>query len=102
MSTICMGTYFLIHYFTKYEFTFIRDRILGKKFLKKQLQRFDCNEPAQLKEMIEWLLTEGSRQEFQTMYNQLTLFQKHSESYYFQDNQTMKNVRCELLIAHVT
>ncbi|HGA0512901.1 TPA: DUF1266 domain-containing protein [Bacillus pacificus] len=72
MSTICMGTYFLIHYFTKYEFTFIRDRILGKKFLKKQLQRFDCNEPAQLKEMIEWLLTEGSRQEFQTMYNQLT------------------------------
>ncbi|HDR3649012.1 DUF1266 domain-containing protein [Bacillus sp. SM-B1] len=72
MSTICMDTYLLIHYFTKYEFTFIRDRILGKKFLKEQLRRFDCTEPEQLKEMIEWLLKEGSRQEFQTMYNQLT------------------------------
>lgn len=39
MSTICMGTYFLIHYFTKYEFTFIRDRILGKKVFEETITK---------------------------------------------------------------
>lgn len=67
---------------------------MGKKFLKKQLQRFDCNEPAQLKEMIEWLLTEISRQEFQTMYNQLTPLSEAQRKLLLQDNQTMK--KCTL------
>ncbi|PGV51994.1 peptide chain release factor A [Bacillus cereus] len=72
LSTICIDSYFLVHYFTKYEFTFIRDRILGKRFLKRQLREFDCNDSAQLKEKIEWLLEEGTRQEFHTIHNQLT------------------------------
>lgn len=71
--------------------------------MKAQLRRFDCTEPEQLKEMIEWLLTEGSRQEFQTMYNQLTpLSEAQRKLLLPRQSNDEKNVRCELLIAHVT
>lgn len=72
LSTVCLDTHFLMNYYTEYEFTFIRDRILGKKHLKKALRKCGCQEPAALKERIEWFLEEGSRYEFNSMRNQLS------------------------------
>lgn len=64
LSAPCIESHFLDHYFTAFDFTYIRDRLIGKKFLYKVLEKWEISSPAELKEKIHWLIDVGTREEF--------------------------------------
>lgn len=72
LSSIGTESSLLFRYFIKYEFTFIRDRIIGKSYLKKALQKWDIINPKELKNKINWFLEVGMRKEFNQLRYQLT------------------------------
>ncbi|MGG0731701.1 DUF1266 domain-containing protein [Bacillus paramycoides] len=72
LSSVCLNCFYLTNYFTRYEFTLIRDRFIGKRFLKNVLWTWKIENSTELKEKIIWFLEEGTRQEFNRIRHQLT------------------------------
>lgn len=71
LSGPCVNDMILNTYLYRNEFSPIRDRYIGKRFLNKALKKWAIHSPMELKNKIEWLLTEGVRDEFDQLRHEL-------------------------------
>ncbi len=83
LSSFCNLTWFN-QYFTVYEFTFVGDRLLRKKSLKKILSKWNVSNQDELEKQIRWFLEVGLRQEFNQVRNQLTPLTEKARTQYIQ------------------
>ncbi|KRG13154.1 DUF1266 domain-containing protein [Lederbergia galactosidilytica] len=71
LSAGCVDSNFLERYFIAYDFTYIRDRLIGKRFLTKVLKQWEITNPSELKQKINDLLDGEIQQEFNHVLHQL-------------------------------
>ncbi|PAE88593.1 DUF1266 domain-containing protein [Shouchella clausii] len=84
LSAACIESDFLNHYFTVYDFTYVRDRLIGKKFLQKVLEKWEVSSAAELKQRIQWLMDVGTRREFDYYLDQLTPLSEEARTRFVQ------------------
>lgn len=78
LSGPCVNDMIMNEYFYCHDFSLIRDRYIGKRFLKKGLKKWSVESPTELKSKIEWLLEEGVRQEFDVLRHELSPLMKQA------------------------
>lgn len=84
LSAGCIDSSFLEHYLTIYRFTFIRDRLIGKRFLTNVLKKWEITSPQELKQKVNELLDVGLRQEFDHFLYQLNPLSEEARDLYIQ------------------
>lgn len=84
ISSLCVGNDFHATYLLEYEFSFINNTIMGRKFLKKELKKWDIENATDLKNTIDWLITEGRREEYNQLRNELTPLSEKTRKQYIE------------------
>lgn len=59
---------------------------MGRKFLKKELKKWDIEDAADLRNTINWLITQGRREEFDQLRNELTPLSEKTRNKYIKDH----------------
>jgi hypothetical protein len=84
LSSICIAHTTYSVYFTHHEFTFFRDRLLGRRLFSKVLQRWNIQNSQELKQQIHWFINKGVREEFNQYLHQMSALSASGRKHYME------------------